>query len=89
MKISIFLKDLLGQTSDVVNKQLLELASSKEDEGYALRPEGTASVVRSYIENSFDKKESLSKFFYFGPMFRGERPKKGVCVSFIRSGWRP
>src|ERR1700690_4154371 len=52
--INLF-KRSLGQTSDVVNKQLLELVSGKEDEGYALRPEGTASVVRSYIENSLDK----------------------------------
>jgi histidyl-tRNA synthetase len=44
-------KRSLGQTSDVVNKQLLELKSAQE-EGHALRPEGTASVVRSYIENS-------------------------------------
>ena len=44
--INLF-KRSLGQTSDVVNKQLLELVSGKEDEGYALRPEGTASVVRS------------------------------------------
>src|SRR6266478_6215227 len=54
-------KRSLGQTSEVVNKQLLELASTKEDEGYALRPEGTAAVVRSYLENSFDKNELLSK----------------------------
>ncbi len=83
--INLF-KRSLGTTSDVVNKQLLELASSKEDEGYALRPEGTASVVRSYIENSFDKKESLSKFFYLGPMFRGERPQKGRLRQFHQIG---
>src|SRR5665213_1036254 len=79
-------KRSLGQTSDVVNKQLLELASSKEDEGYALRPEGTASIVRSYIENSFDGKENLSKLFYLGPMFRGERPQKGRLRQFHQIG---
>ncbi len=78
-------KRSLGQTSDIVNKQLLELATSKE-EGYALRPEGTASVVRSYLENSFDKKEPLSKFFYIGPMFRGERPQKGRLRQFHQIG---
>jgi histidyl-tRNA synthetase len=83
--INLF-KRSLGVTSDVVNKQLLELASSKEDEGYALRPEGTASVVRSYIENNFDKKESLSKFYYIGPMFRGERPQKGRLRQFHQVG---
>ena len=53
---------------------------------YALRPEGTASVVRSYIENSFDKNEPLSKFFYIGPMFRGERPQKGRLRQFHQIG---
>jgi len=83
--INLF-KRSLGATSDVVNKQLLELASSKEDEGYALRPEGTAAVVRSYIENSLDGKESLTKLFYLGPMFRGERPQKGRLRQFHQIG---
>ncbi len=78
-------KRSLGQTSDIVNKQLLELATDKE-EGYALRPEGTASVVRAYLENSFDKKEPLSKFFYMGSMFRGERPQKGRLRQFHQIG---
>ena len=83
--INLF-KRSLGAVSDVVNKQLLELASSREDEGCALRPEGTASVVRSYIENSLDGKESLSKLFYLGPMFRGERPQKGRLRQFHQIG---
>jgi histidyl-tRNA synthetase len=83
--INLF-KRSLGSTSDVVTKQLLELASGKEDEGFALRPEGTASVVRSYLENSFDKKEQLSKFFYIGPMFRGERPQKARLRQFHQIG---
>ncbi|MBI4308823.1 MAG: histidine--tRNA ligase [Candidatus Omnitrophica bacterium] len=78
-------KRSLGQTSDIVNKQLLALAAAKE-EGYALRPEGTAAVVRSYLENSFDKNELLSKFFYIGPMFRGERPQKGRLRQFHQIG---
>ncbi|MBF0490499.1 MAG: histidine--tRNA ligase [Candidatus Omnitrophica bacterium] len=88
----IFLfKRSLGQTSDVVNKQLLELASNKAapsegDEGLALRPEGTAAVVRSYLENSMDGKEALSKLFYMGPMFRGERPQKGRLRQFHQIG---
>ena len=80
-------KRSLGQTSDVVNKQLLELRSGKEDEdGFALRPEGTASIVRSYIENDLHKKESISKFFYIAPMFRGERPQKGRLRQFHQIG---
>ena len=83
--INLF-KRSLGATSDVVNKQLLELVSSREDEGCAVRPEGTASIVRSYIENSLDGKESLSKLFYLGPMFRGERPQKGRLRQFHQIG---
>jgi len=78
-------KRSLGQTSDVVNKQLLTLASDKE-EGFSLRPEGTASIVRAYIENSLDRKENCSKLFYMGPMFRGERPQKGRLRQFHQIG---
>lgn len=75
----------LGQTSDVVNKQLLQLAGDKK-EGFSLRPEGTASVVRSYIEQGLDRKEALSKLYYIGPMFRGERPQKGRLRQFHQIG---
>src|SRR3989338_7800122 len=84
----------MGQTSDVIQKQMLTLQPSKSSENeaesapahYALRPEGTASVVRSYIENHLDMKESLSKLFYIGPMFRGERPQKGRLRQFHQIG---
>ena len=83
----------MGQTSDVVQKQMLNLASQRKDDdgnlrlsGLSLRPENTASVVRSYIQNRFDKKESLSKLFYIGPMFRGERPQKGRLRQFNQIG---
>ena len=63
----------VGQTSDIVQKQMLNLASQRQVEdkeiklsGLSLRPEGTASIVRSYIQNSLDKKERLSKLFYIG-----------------------
>jgi histidyl-tRNA synthetase len=94
-EIGLF-KRSLGQTSDVVNKQLLALASGTDKEeglaplasltSFALRPEGTASVVRSYIENSLHKKENLSKLYYLGPMFRGERPQKGRLRQFHQIG---
>ncbi len=87
----------LGDTSDVVNKQLLEMKSSQEIENaeqvampmesyYALRPEGTAAVVRSYLANGLDSKDQLSKLFYIGPMFRGERPQKGRLRQFHQIG---
>lgn len=80
----------MGEHTDVVEKQMLNVRSSKrveeEESGLSLRPEGTAGVVRSYIENSLDKKESLSKLFYIGPMFRGERPQKGRLRQFHQIG---
>lgn len=83
----------MGQTSDVVQKQMLNLTSQRLDpqgniqlSGLSLRPENTASVVRSYIQNSLDKKESLSRLFYIGPMFRGERPQKGRLRQFHQMG---
>ncbi|MFH1359550.1 MAG: histidine--tRNA ligase [Candidatus Omnitrophota bacterium] len=72
----------LGQTSDIVQKQMLNL----EKEGLSLRPEGTASVVRSYIENNLDQKEQLTKLYYIGEMFRGERPQKGRYRQFHQIG---
>lgn len=114
--INLF-KRSMGQTSDVVNKQLLEVMSNPtwivmtpqeakhyqeqgvlkafdpaksmglmNESSYALRPEGTASVVRSYIENRMDAREVLSKLFYVGPMFRGERPQKGRLRQFHQIG---
>nr|MBP7216915.1 histidine--tRNA ligase [Candidatus Omnitrophota bacterium] len=58
----------------------------KEDEAYALRPEGTASVVRAYIENALDKTQGFAKLFYLGPMFRRERPQKGRLRQFHHIG---
>jgi histidyl-tRNA synthetase len=79
----------MGQTSDIVQKQMLNLKSQHDDSdapNFALRPEGTAAIVRSYIQNDLDKKEAISKLFYVGPMFRGERPQKGRLRQFHQIG---
>ncbi len=79
----------MGQTSDIVQKQMLQLKSQSEDadaSNFSLRPEGTAAIVRSYIQNDLDKKEALSKLFYVGSMFRGERPQKGRLRQFHQIG---
>jgi histidyl-tRNA synthetase len=83
----------MGKTSDVVQKQMLTLQPNQREgeEGqspkiFSLRPEGTASIVRSYIENSLDRKEGLTKLFYIGAMFRGERPQKGRLRQFHQIG---
>lgn len=83
----------MGKTSDVVQKQMLNLAAQVTDaeqaitlSGLTLRPENTASVVRSYIEHSLDKTEGFMKLFYIGAMFRGERPQKGRLRQFHQIG---
>lgn len=74
----------LGETAEIVQKQMF-LIKNKEDT-YALRPEGTASVVRAFIENNMDKTGGFFKFFYIGPMFRLERPQKGRLRQFHHIG---
>jgi histidyl-tRNA synthetase len=74
----------LGESTEIVQKQMF-LIKNKE-ETYALRPEGTASIVRAYIENNLDKTSQFSKFYYLGPMFRLERPQKGRLRQFNHIG---
>jgi histidyl-tRNA synthetase len=75
---------ILGEGSEIVRKQMF-LIHNKE-ETYALRPEGTVSIVRAYIENNLDKSGASGKFFYLGPMFRLERPQKGRLRQFHHIG---
>lgn len=74
----------LGQTAEIVQKQMFLI--NNKDETYCLRPEGTASIVRAYIENNLDKTNGFAKFYYFGPMFRLERPQKGRLRQFHHIG---
>lgn len=74
----------LGTTSDVVSKEMYSF-NDKNGESLVLRPEGTASVVRSFVENSLHLK-AQNKFAYFGPMFRYERPQKGRYRQFHQFG---
>lgn len=74
----------LGNSSEIVRKQMFIL-KTEEDE-YALRPEGTAAIVRAYLENNLDKTFGFSKFYYIGPMFRFERPQKGRLRQFHHLG---
>ncbi|MFA5271878.1 MAG: ATP phosphoribosyltransferase regulatory subunit, partial [Candidatus Omnitrophota bacterium] len=77
----------VGETTDIVEKQIFRIAKrSEEDASIVLRPEGTAQVVRYYLENSIYKQNEFSKFFYIGPMFRGERPQKGRFRQFHHFG---
>ncbi len=81
--VSLFNRTL-GETTEIVQKQMF-LIHNQEDT-YALRPEGTASVVRSYLENNLAKISGLAKLYYIGPMFRLERPQKGRLRQFHHIG---
>jgi len=74
----------LGTTTEIVQKQMF-LIHNQEDT-YVLRPEGTASIVRSYLENSLEKTIGFAKLYYIGPMFRLERPQKGRLRQFHHIG---
>lgn len=74
----------LGEFTEIVQKQMFLIKHL--DDTYALRPEGTASIVRSYIENKLDKTCGFVKLYYMGPMFRLERPQKGRLRQFHHIG---
>jgi histidyl-tRNA synthetase len=74
----------LGAAAEIVQKQMFLVKHGRDL--YALRPEGTASVVRAYLENNLDKTGGLVKFYYLGPMFRAERPQKGRLRQFHHIG---
>lgn len=75
----------LGETSDVVEKEMFTF-SDRGERVYALRPEGTAGVVRYFVENELAKKGGIHRLFYMGPMFRGERPQAGRYRQFWQIG---
>lgn len=74
-----------GESSDVVQKEMYRFSDQK-GRNFALRPEGTAPVVRSYVENHLDKNAVRSKFYYMGPMFRYDRPQAGRYRQFYQYG---
>lgn len=66
----------MGEASDVVRKEMF-VFGDKAGRELSLRPEGTAGVVRSYIEHGLDRQAQPLKLWYMGPMFRHERQQKG------------
>lgn len=81
--LSLFNRSL-GNETEIVKKQMFVV--KREDEDYCLRPEGTAAIVRSYLENNLDKTIGFAKLYYIGPMFRAERPQKGRLRQFHHIG---
>lgn len=66
----------VGETTDIVEKEMYTF-TDRGDRSITLRPEGTAGVVRSYVENKLYGEPDVTKLYYIGPMFRYERPQAG------------
>jgi histidyl-tRNA synthetase len=78
-------KRSVGESSDIVGKEMYQF----EDKGgndVCMRPEGTAGVVRAFISAKLDRQPVKHKFYYYGPMFRYERPQKGRLREFHQFG---
>ena len=85
-KSELFMKSI-GDNTDIVNKEMYNFID-KNGESICLRPEGTASVVRSVIEHNlvYDRGLKKQKYMYYGPMFRHEKPQKGRYRQFNQFG---
>ncbi|MGG0795888.1 histidine--tRNA ligase [Brevibacillus laterosporus] len=76
----------VGETTDVVEKEMYSVESRGEGD-FTLRPEGTAGVVRSYVEKKlYGVPNQPTKLYYLGPMFRHERPQAGRFRQFVQFG---
>lgn len=75
----------IGEATDIVSKEMYTFID-RSGESLTLRPEMTAGVVRSFIEHSLEKKQSLNKLYYISPMFRQERPQAGRLRQFHQFG---
>ncbi|MFC1501165.1 histidine--tRNA ligase [Elusimicrobiota bacterium] len=75
----------IGETTDIVEKEMY-VFQDRKGRNLALRPEGTASLVRAYIENHLSQSDPIGKYFYIGPMYRYERPQAGRYREFFQVG---
>lgn len=75
----------IGEATDVVGKEMYTFVD-KGDRSITLRPEGTAGVVRAFIEHSLYAQGGVQRLWYTGPMFRYERPQTGRQRQFHQIG---
>ena len=81
-KTELFARSI-GEATDIVEKEMYTFADRKGGK-LTLRPEATASIVRSYIQHKMYATDPVRKFFLVGPMFRRERPQKGRYRQFYQ-----
>ncbi len=83
-KTELFCRSI-GETTDIVEKEMYTFAD-KSGNSLTLRPEGTAPVMRAFIEHKLHAQDPVARLFYIGPMFRYERPQKGRYRQFHQIG---
>lgn len=85
LELCTLFKRSVGESSDIVGKEMYEFIDKGQNH-VCMRPEGTAGVVRAYIEKKMDKNNTIKRWFYHGSMFRYERPQKGRLREFHQFG---
>jgi histidyl-tRNA synthetase len=75
----------IGASTDIVEKEMYTF-EDRDGRKITLRPEGTAGVVRAFVEHKLYADAQLTKLYYLGPMFRHERPQKGRYRQFYQIG---
>lgn len=75
----------IGETTDIVEKEMYTFPD-RDGTLLTLRPEGTAPLVRAYVEHHLDQRDAVGRFYYLGAMFRHERPQKGRHRQFYQVG---
>lgn len=83
-KTELFARSI-GDATDIVEKEMYSFVDKGENQ-VTMRPEGTASVMRAYIEHKLYALDQMAKLYYMGPMFRYERPQKGRYRQFHQIG---
>ena len=83
-KTNLFLRGI-GEVTDIVSKEMYNW-QDRDGSNLTLRPELTASVVRSYIQHNLQNQSNSQRLFYMGPLFRRERPQKGRQRQFHQFG---
>ncbi len=85
MEESALFRRSVGEATDIVQKEMYRFKDRSRID-VALRPEGTAGVARCLIEHHLQRARPVNKFYYFGPMFRAERPQRGRLRQFHQIG---
>src|SRR6267142_5480923 len=75
----------VGEETDIVSKEMYTFAD-RDENSLTLRPEGTAPVIRAFIEHQLQNEARMLKLYYIAPMFRRERPQKGRYRQHVQAG---